>query len=96
MRQKPENYQLEFMGDGKIRVKADCNNGGGSYTTEDNNISFVKIFTTKMFCGEKSLDARFLRGLESARNFRVEGNNLSVGGEGENGTMKFFKVVRQN
>ncbi len=93
---KPENYQLQFMADGKIGVKVDCNTGGGSYTTEDNNISFVRIFTTKMFCGEKSLDSRFLRGLESARNFRVEGNNLSVGGEGENGTMKFFKVVRQN
>jgi heat shock protein HslJ len=94
--EKPENYQLEFMTDGKIRVKADCNNGGGSYTTEDNNISFVRIFTTKKFCGEKSLDASFLRGLESARSFRVEGNNLSIGGEGENGTMKFFKVARQN
>ncbi len=93
---KPENYQIEFMADGKIGVKADCNTGGGSYTTEDNNISFTGIFTTKMFCGEKSLDARFLRGLESARNFRVEGNTLSIGAESENGTMKFFKVVRQN
>jgi len=94
--EKPENYQLEFMADGKIGVKADCNTGGGSYTTEDNNISFARIFTTKIFCGEKSLDSRFLRGLESARNFRVEGNNLFIGGKGENGTMQFFKVVRQN
>ena len=93
---KPENYQIEFAADGKILLKADCNGGGGSYTTEDNNISFARIFTTKMFCGEKSLDSRFLRGLESARSFRVEGNSLSVGAEGENGTMKFFKVVRQN
>jgi heat shock protein HslJ len=93
---KPENYQLEFMANGKIGVKADCNTGGGSYTTEDNNISFVRIFTTKMFCGEKSLDSRFMQGLESARSFRVEGNNLLIGGEGENGTMKFFRVYRQD
>jgi len=93
---KPENYQLEFMANGKIGVKADCNTGGGSYTTEDNNISFVRIFTTKMFCGEKSLDSRFMQGLESARSFRVEGNNLLIGGEGENGTMKFFRVYRQH
>ncbi|MDQ3748794.1 MAG: META domain-containing protein [Acidobacteriota bacterium] len=93
---KPENYQLEFMANGKIRVKADCNTGGGSYMTEDNNISFVRIFTTKMFCGEKSLDSRFMQGLESARSFRVEGNNLLIGGEGENGTMKFFRVYRQD
>jgi len=93
---KPENYQLEFMANGKIGVKADCNTGGGSYRTEDNNISFMRIFTTKMFCGEKSLDSRFMQGLESARSFRVEGNNLLIGGEGENGTMKFFRVYRQD
>lgn len=94
--EKPENYQLEFMADGKIGVKADCNTGGGSYTTEDNIISFAKIFTTKMFCGEKSFDSRFLRGLELARIYQIEGNNLSIEGTGDIGTMKFFKVVRQN
>jgi heat shock protein HslJ len=56
----------------------------------------VRIFTTKIFCGEKSLDNRFLRGLESARSFRIEGNTLSIGSEGENGTMKFFRVYRQD
>jgi heat shock protein HslJ len=84
------------MANGKIGVKADCNTGGGSYTTDDNNISFGRIFTTKMFCGEKSLDSRFMQGLESARSFRVEGNNLLIGGEGENGTMKFFRIYRQD
>jgi heat shock protein HslJ len=93
---KPENYQLEFKADGKIFLKADCNGGGGSYATDDNNISFMRIFTTKIFCGEKSLDNRFLRGLESARSFRIEGNTLSIGSEGENGTMKFFRVYRQD
>lgn len=94
--EKPENYQIEFTADDKILLKADCNGGGGSYTTDNNNISFARIFTTKVFCGEKSLDNRFLRGLESARSFRAEGNILSIGSEGENGTMKFFKVSRQN
>jgi heat shock protein HslJ len=93
---KPENYQLEFMADGKLSVKADCNGGGGSYTTEGGNISFVRIFTTKIFCGEKSLDNRFLQNLESARTYRIEGNSLFVEGAGDNGTMKFFKVGRQN
>ena len=93
---KPENYQLEFMADGKLSVKADCNGGGGSYTTEGDSISFVRIFTTKIFCGEKSLDNRFLRNLESARTYRIEGNNLLIDLAGDGGTMKFFKVVRQN
>jgi hypothetical protein len=49
-----------------------------------------------MFCGEESLDNRFLQGLERARTFRVEGNNLFIEGAGDNGTMKFSKVIGQN
>lgn len=93
---KPENYQIEFKADGNIGLKADCNGGGGSYTAEGGSISVKKIFTTFIFCGENSLDKRFLRGLEMARTYRVEGNNLLIEGAGDNGTMKFFKVVRQN
>jgi heat shock protein HslJ len=93
---KPENYQIEFKPDGNLGVKADCNGGGGNYKAEGGSISFVRIFTTKMFCGEKSLDNSFLRGLERARTYRIEGNSLFIEGAGDNGTMKFFKVVRQN
>jgi len=93
---KPENYQIEFAVDGKIGVKADCNVGGGSYTAEGGSISVMRIFTTKAFCGEKSLDTPFLQGLEKARRFRIEGNKLMLEGDGDKGVMTFFKVVRQN
>lgn len=93
---KPENYQIEFKADGNIGLKADCNGGGGSYTAEDGSISVKRIITTFIFCGENSLDKRFLRGLETARTYRIEGNNLLIDGAGDNGTMKLFKVVRQN
>jgi len=92
----PENYQIEFMADGKIKVLADCNSGGGSYEAEGDSISFLRVFTTKMFCPEGSLDSRFLQGLESARNFRIEGNNLFFDLAGDKGTMKFFRVYRQD
>jgi len=94
--EKPENYQLEFIADGKVNVLADCNRGRGTYKTEGSNLAFSGIFLTKMACPPGSLDSRFLRGLESARNFRVEGNNLFIDLAGDNGMMKFFKVVRQN
>ncbi len=94
--EKPENYQIEFSADGNIGVKADCNVGGGSYKAEGGKISVERIITSLAFCGENSLDKRFLKGLESARTFRVEGNFLLIGGEGENSTMRFFKVMRQN
>ncbi len=93
---KPENYQLEFKTDGKLYLKADCNGGGGSYKTDGGKIEFSRVFTTKIFCGEKSLDNRFLQGLERARTFRIEGNALLLEGAGDNGTMRFFKAVKQN
>ncbi len=92
--EKPENYTVEFMPDGKIRVQADCNRGGGSYTSDGKSLKFGAIFTTKIACPPGSLDRRFLEGLESAATFRIEGNNLFIEGKGD--TMKFFRVVKQN
>ncbi len=91
---KPKNYQLEFKSDGTLYLKADCNGGGGSYKADGGKIEFSRVFTTKIFCGEKSLDNRFPQGLEQARTFRVEGNALLLEGAGD--TMRFFKVSRQN
>jgi hypothetical protein len=50
----------------------------------------------KKACLLGSLDYRFLQSLERARSFRTEGNSLVIEGAGDNGTMKFFKVMRQN
>jgi heat shock protein HslJ len=94
--EKPENYQVEFTADGKILLKADCNGGGASYTTTGNQISIARIFTTKMFCGETSLDNRFLKSLEAANGFRIEGSYLTIDTANVGGALKFFKVTRQN
>ena len=93
---KSENYTLEFMADGKIRVKADCNRGGGSYKSDGNSLTFSAIFTTKMYCGDNSLDNRFLRGLESAQTFEIKDNSLLIKSANDNETMKFIRVFKQN
>lgn len=90
--EKPENYRIEFTADGKILLKADCNGGGASYTAEGENISIARIFTTKMFCGEASLDNRFLKSLEAANGFRIEGNYLTIDAAKVGDTLKFFKA----
>lgn len=94
--EKPENYQLEFTADGKVNVLADCNRGRGTYKSESGDLTFSSIFLTKKACPPGSLDNRFLQGLEAARTFRIEGNNLFIEGAGDIGTMTFFKSVRQN
>lgn len=94
--EKPENYRLEFTADGKLLLKADCNGGGASYTADGDKISIARIFTTKMFCGEASLDNRFLQSLEAANSFRIEGSYLTIDGAKVGDTLKFFKISRQN
>lgn len=94
--EKPENYQLEFTADNKVNVVADCNRGRGTYKAENGELGFSGIFLTKRACPRESFDNRFLLGLESARTYRIEGNNLFIEAASGSGTMKFFKVVGQN
>lgn len=91
---KPENYQIEFKRGGELGVKADCNGGGGNYEASGNSLNISSLIRTQMFCGEKSHDTRFVRGLENAQSFLIEGNTLTI--KSGNDTMKFFRVSKQN
>lgn len=91
---KPENYWIAFNSNGELEMKADCNGGGGNYEASGNNLKISSLISTQMFCGERSNDKRFTRGLENAQQFTIEGNTLTI--KSGNDTMKFFRVSRQN
>lgn len=91
---KPENYWIEFKKGGELGMKADCNGGGGNYEASGNSLKISSLISTQMFCGERSHDKRFTRGLESAQSFSIEGNTLTI--KSGNDTMKFFRVSKQN
>jgi heat shock protein HslJ len=58
----PENYTIVFGTDGTFRGKADCNLIGGRYV----NTEGFKIKpgpSTMAYCGENSLDQKYLAGL---------------------------------
>lgn len=91
---KPENYRIEFKSNGELGMKADCNGGGGNYEASGNDLKISSLIRTQMFCGERSHDTRFVRGLENAQSFSIEGDTLTI--KSANDTMKFFRVARQN
>ncbi len=93
---KPENYEIRFNANGELGAKADCNGGGANYKAENGKLTISPIIRTQIFCGEDSLDKRFVQGLEQAQTYRVEDNSLFIEGADENGTMKFFRVSKQN
>ena len=93
---RPESYQLEFTPEGRVRVRADCNRGTGSYQAEGRNLTFSRVALTRAMCPPGSLDRQFLLGLERAQTYSIEGNALLISGAGANDTMYFFRVSRQN
>lgn len=91
---QPENYTLDFLSDGKVNVRADCNTGSGSYKALAGNLTFSGIVTTLMGCSPGSQDRKFLDGLNSARTFRIQGETMLVDLSAESGTMQFARAPK--
>jgi heat shock protein HslJ len=87
----PERYTLELQPGGVALVRADCNRGRGSYTIGDGRVSFGPIATTRMACPPGSLDDRYLRDLQRATIFFVEGGKLFLDLPMDSGTMRFAR-----
>lgn len=86
----PENYTIEFMGDGSVVVQADCNRGRGSFASaNDNRLSITGVATTRMACPEGSADAAFLRGLDSANSYFFRDGQLIIELMYDSGSMIF-------
>jgi heat shock protein HslJ len=87
----PEKYTLELLPDGKVRIRADCNRGFGSYTMRGRKISFNKTAYTMAACPPGSLFDEFTRNLHEANSYVVKDGNLYIAYGIDAGTMKFTK-----
>ena len=73
-------------------MRADCNRGTGSYQIGEGTIAFGPIAMTRMACPPGSLDARYLRDLQRATSFFVEGGNLFLELPADSGTLRFRRA----
>ncbi|MCP4409119.1 MAG: META domain-containing protein, partial [Gammaproteobacteria bacterium] len=62
----PANYTAQFMADGQVALKADCNQVSGTYTTDGSSINIELGPSTMAMCPPDSLSDRFLAGLSAA------------------------------
>jgi heat shock protein HslJ len=85
----PTQYEFMLLPTGTIRVKADCNNGSGTYMTDGDSISIEVLTLTRAACAPDSLSDEFIQALNLATAYRIDGNTLilSVGETGD--TMTF-------
>ncbi len=85
----PERYRctLQFLPEGKVRARFDCNTGGGPYTISAGKLSFGPLTSTRKACPPDSLDGRYMKDLQQVVAFFVQDEVLYLGLSGDGGTM---------
>lgn len=73
----PGSYTITLLEDGQATVKADCNQLMVSYTVDGHSLVFNMLGpSTLAFCGEQSVDNRFLSLLGSVNTWSLEEEQL--------------------
>jgi heat shock protein HslJ len=86
----PENYTAEFLPDGSLVVRADCNRGRGQFsTTDDRQLEISPIATTMAACPEGSIGSDFVQALGNAGGYFFQDGNLFIDLVFDSGTMQF-------
>ena len=89
----PKNYTVQFLEDGTLHVKADCNQKGGTYSAsaEEKRLSIEITHSTMAACPEGSLEDEFVRGLSGAAIYFIKDGDLYIDLKYDSGTMRFSK-----
>jgi para-nitrobenzyl esterase len=74
----PSRYTLEFDADGALSGQADCNRIRGRWTASGVSMTLGPFAMTRAMCPPGSLSDRYVRALESAASWRIEGGRLAV------------------
>jgi heat shock protein HslJ len=73
----PALYTLEFGSDGSMKLRADCNRGSGSWSSESaGQLQFAVIAVTQAECAADSLHMTYLRQFQWVRSYVIEGGYL--------------------
>jgi len=86
---EPKDYTLQFVQDGTLNVKADCNLKGGIYSIKENRLSIEITHSTMAACPEGSLEEQFVRDMTAGTIYFLKDGYLYIDLEFETGTMKF-------
>lgn len=86
-----DNYMLEFQAGGQLKVLADCNTGGGTYTTNGTGITINVATLTKAQCPTGSYSDTFVSQLNASYAYNVQNGTLSL--FSNDGTMVFGPTV---
>ena len=73
-----DNYMLEFLAGGQVKILADCNKGSGTYQTSGTQITIQVTATTQASCPADSLGDQFISGLNASYAYAVQSGVLAL------------------
>jgi heat shock protein HslJ len=76
----PDTQITALFESGRVSGNAGCNNYGGQYVVDGDNLTVSDVASTLMFCGENVSDqgSNYLANLQSAKFYNVSGNLLRI------------------
>jgi heat shock protein HslJ len=72
----PARYTLQFLPNGELLARLDCNQGRGGYTAVDGVLSVTPLAATRAACPPGSHDTDFLRLLLAATSYGFDADGL--------------------
>lgn len=91
----PKSYTVQFLENGTLAIKADCNSKGGSYSIKGDKLSITITHSTRAACPEDSLEDRFAHDLTGAARFFQKQDARSLDLQYDSWTMKFSRQNKQ-
>ena len=84
------DYTLDFLAEGTVTIKADCNRGTGSWASDaEGEVSFGLIASTKALCPPESLSEEYLSQFQWVRTYSFEDGNLYLATMADGSILEF-------
>jgi heat shock protein HslJ len=84
---EPGRYTVQFLPDGQVSARADCNWVGGFWSAANGALDITITQTTLVGCPPDSLEQPFVVNLDEATSYTLDGFLLTI--SSPNGTMSF-------
>lgn len=89
-----ELYTLEFGRDGSMKVRADCNTGTGSWSSESpGQLRFGVIAATRAECAPDSLHGKYMNQFQWVRSYVIERGHLFLATMADGSIIEFEPVT---
>lgn len=89
----PSLYTVQFLPDGSLLIKADCNRGSGSYEISGYGLTIPPFATTLALCSEESLDSAFTFALTNISSFAYAHDTLVLVQQNGAGSLVFVPAL---